>query len=154
MELIFIKQKKSQGIYEETGYYFKKEFLSRYKTKAIKILRERVLKAGKGDFDKGKNIARDEWEVIHQEYLKSVEATKKTNITKKPYWAKQRIRVFRNKTNRLLEKARYLEEKKQDEIKDYDERIRLVLKEKEEIEKYLEKNQNDKNISLWNTKER
>jgi len=138
MELEFIKQKKSQGICEETGYYFKKEFLSRYKTKAIEILRKRIEDAGDGDFIKGKDIAVDEWKVINKEYIKSCEKTKKTNQTKKPYWNKLKDRTIQRRIIRLGEKISDLEDRKKEIIEDYNNRINLVEKEIEQLKNYKE----------------
>lgn len=142
MGLEFIKQKKSQGICEETGYYFKKEFLSKYKTKAIEILRKRVKDAGDGDFIKGKDIAVDEWEVINKEYIKSCEAIKKTNQTKKPYWDKIRKRTLQRRIVRLGEKINDMKERKKERIWDFDERINKIYIEIDKIKKEIKENQN------------
>jgi predicted N-acyltransferase len=138
-ELKFIKQKKSQGIYEETGYYFGDEFLNRYKSKAIEILRNRIIKAGNGDFNSGKDKAKKEWEVVHTEYLKSIEAIKKTNRTKKPYWNKLNQLTIKNKINRLKEKSVYLKERKKDIVKDFDDRIKLIEKDIVKLREQIKK---------------
>jgi hypothetical protein len=139
--LVFVKQKKSQGIYEETGYYFKNEFLDRYKTKAIEILRARIKEAGNGDFVAGKEKAPEEWAVIHEEYLKSVEATKKTNHTKKPYWDMLRKRTLQNRIHKLRDKIEWIEERRQQAVLEFDERIKVVEKEIQNIEKEISENE-------------
>jgi len=136
-KLIFIKQKKSQGIYDETGYYFKDEFLNRYKAKAIEILRKRVIEAGNGNFEAGKDKALDEWEVIHDEYLKSVETTKKINQSKKWYWDKLKKRTLQRKINRLNEKIEDIKNQKEDAIKFHEERIEKVQEEIKLVEQGL-----------------
>jgi predicted N-acyltransferase len=96
---VFKKRSKILGIVE--GYYFKGEFLSRYKTEAIKILRNRVETAGskigdksKLDIEKGKEICKDEWQVVHDEYEKATLKNQKTHEKKKPYFAKINQRVL------------------------------------------------------------
>ena len=139
MELKYIKQTKSKGIYDETGYYFKGEFLNRYKTKAIEILRARVEKAGGGDFVKGKNIAKDEWNVIHKEYLKSCDATNKTNMTKKPYYENMKRRMLERKIFTLNQKIEGLGLRKQEMNKDYDDKIEMIIKIINDIKNVVEK---------------
>jgi len=81
----------------ECGYYFKGELLSRYKTQALQILRERIEKAGSqvGDmsqtnFEKGMKVLPDEYAIVHQHYLESTEKNRKTKEKKKVYYATMR----------------------------------------------------------------
>ena len=131
VKLIFKKPKIRFGENFEKGYYFKGEFLSRYKTEAIRILRERVEGLSIEERDKT-----DEWKIIHQEYLKSIERTKKINKTKQPYYKKQRERIIKRKIILLKEKINYLEWMKKEKMKEFDERIILIKNEITKLEKW------------------
>jgi len=62
VKLEFKKPQKRLGESFEIGYYFKGEFLSRYKQEALKILRDRVKDLTIEERDKT-----DEWKIIHKE---------------------------------------------------------------------------------------
>lgn len=72
---LFEFKKKSKVLGIECGYYFKGEFVSRYKTKAMEILRARIKELS--DDEKKKT---DELKVLNQEYLKQTEKNKKTYV--------------------------------------------------------------------------
>lgn len=137
-ELKFITQKKSKGIYDETGYYLNGKFLDRYKSNAIEILRDKITKAGNGSFEEGKNKAKAEWEAVNKEYIKSCEATEKIRQTKKPYWDKLKILTLRNKISRLKEKIDWINERKQNLINEFEEKIVRINNEIEKIEERIQ----------------
>jgi len=137
MELEFKKPKKRFGETFRIGYYFKGEFLSRYKSKSLKMLREKVNHLS--DEEKHKT---DEWKIISAEYLKSCETTKKINKTKKPYWDKVNKRILQRKIVKLYEKINDVKERKQEIINEFDERINKIHIEIQKIGKVMgEKNE-------------
>lgn len=138
MEYEFKKQSKILGI--ERGYYFKGEFLSRYNTEAIAILRKRIEEAGNkvGDmsrtsWEKGREVCPDEWKVVHREWKKSTEKNKKTHEKKKPYYEKIHKRVLERKINTLKHKIDDVEARKKHYCLECDERIKEINKEIEQI---------------------
>lgn len=134
-ELEFIKQKKRLGIFKPTGYYFKGEFLNRYKFDALSILRKRVEHLSEKERNKT-----DEWKVIHQEYIKSCERTEKTRKAKESYYAKLNQRTRQRRIVRLNEKIQDLRERQNQVFQSFEDRIKG-------IEKYIKqlKNVKDKN---------
>jgi hypothetical protein len=115
--LIFKKFSKRLGILR--GYYFKEEFLSNYKTEAIKILRDRIEKAGSeiGDmsrnaWEKGQEILPDEFSIIKQEFEKITERTRRTHEKKKPYYEMLKKRQIEREIFKLSQRIEYLENKK------------------------------------------
>lgn len=105
---LFKFKKKSIKKEIECGYYFKGEFLSRYKTEAKQILRKRIENAGDGSLEKGKKILKDEWKVLHQEWLKSCKTIKKTNRKKRAYYKRARIESKKRKIKQLREELQKL----------------------------------------------
>lgn len=142
MSLEFRKANKVLGI--EIGYFFKGEFLNRYKSEAIKILRERIEKAGSeiGDksrtnWEKGKEFLPDEAKVIFEEYKKSKRKTEKTHEKKKLYYQEIHKRVLKRSLITLQEKIRMKEIRKAERIKDWDNSIQEIKDKMAEVEKEL-----------------
>lgn len=143
MELEFKKKSKILGILE--GYYFKGELLSRYKTEAIKILRERIETAGskvgdksKTNFEKGMEICKDEWQIIHDEFEKCSLKVQKTYDKKKPYYVKIHRRVLERKINTLKNRIWDVDERLVRIKNEFKNKKLNLLKEIEEIEKQFE----------------
>lgn len=75
------------GVQEGTGYYFKEKLISRYKSELIQQLRNKF----NDDYsEENKKKFKDEWKVIHYFYTLGKEATKITELKKKPYYAEKR----------------------------------------------------------------
>jgi hypothetical protein len=113
----FKKQNKILGI--GCGYYFKDVFLSRYKTEAIRILRNRIEEAGskvgdrsKSSWEKGQLELPDEAKVLKDEWLKGEERTRKTHAKKKQFYKEIHKRVLKRKIVTLQERIRLKEERK------------------------------------------
>jgi hypothetical protein len=101
--------------YKDRGYFFKGEFLHVYKNEAIDILRKRVEEAGKKESEKlspmnpnyqipfqiGKEILKDEAQIVIQQQEEMNQRTKKTEETKKPYYEQQRVEAKLKKIERL-----------------------------------------------------
>jgi hypothetical protein len=129
--LEFKKLSRILGI--ECGYYFKGKLLSRYKTESIKILRERIEKAGSeiGDksissWEKGMKALPDEAQVIMEEYEKSKRKTDKTYDKKKPYYKELHKRAIKHSILTLNERIRMKELRKIEVIKDFDKSIQEI----------------------------
>lgn len=65
----------ANAIIKPKGYYYKGTFLSRYRTRAIEILREKLNKVG--NLEKAKKLYPNIWAEIHKDYLRQKEITKK-----------------------------------------------------------------------------
>jgi len=128
--LEFKKPKIRLGETFSTGYYFKGEFLSRYKNEAIAILRKRVV-----DLPDEERNKTDEWKVIHEEYLKTKERTRKIELKKKPYYEKLSKRARKRRIVRLKNKIKDIESRKKDIVKILDKKIKLIEKEIEKCQK-------------------
>lgn len=124
MSLEFKRANKVLG--QICGYYFKDEFLSRYKSEAIQILRARVERAGNGKFENGKALCPDEWKVIHEEYERSKRATKKTYTKKKPYFQLLHKRALKHSLLTLQEKLKWKEKRRNEIVKDLDTDIEKI----------------------------
>lgn len=124
MKLEFRKPRIRLGECFDTGYYFKGEFLSRYKNLSLKILRDRVK-----DLSDEKRNKTDEWKVIHQEYLKTCEVVERTNQKKQLYYLRLTKQGLRRKNLILLDKIRDLEERKKEKVMEFNDRIKDIHKE-------------------------
>jgi hypothetical protein len=134
IQLEFKKPKLRLGDEFELGYYFKNEFLSRYKQEALKILRGRIKDLSNEERDKT-----DEWKVIHAEFLKSCEATDKCRRTKQPYFKRLNRRTIERRIIRLKQKIEDIEERKKDLIEEQNKRIELVKNQIKELKGGIER---------------
>ena len=100
----------------DRGYYFKGEFISKYKNNAFDIIRDRIEKAGNGDFFKGKEILKDESELLFDRMNKFRISLEKTRIKKKPFYIQQRI-SGKKRTIDNLKKEIILEKEKLKQLK-------------------------------------
>lgn len=139
----FKKESKILGV--SAGYYFKGEFLSRYQNEAIKILRGRIEEAGskvgdssKTNWEKGKEILKDEFEVIDTAFRLCTMRIKKTHDKKKPYYAKIHRRVLERKIETLKNRIWDVDERLARINNEFQNKKLNLLKEIEEIEKQLE----------------
>lgn len=92
--------------WEGRGYFLRGKFIHRYKNIALEILRKRVEEAGKKlqnnlspmnpnyktPFQLGKDICKDEYEVVNYHYNQQRMTTKKIEEKKQPYY--QRINTL------------------------------------------------------------
>jgi hypothetical protein len=140
--LEFRKESKILGV--KCGYYFKGEFLSRYKTEAIRMLRERIEHAGSqvGDcsqtnWEKGIKALPDEAKVIFDEYQKAKKKTDSTHNKKKPYYKELHKRGLRRSLITLSDRIRMKEMRKSEIIQGFDKEIQEIKKQMVEVEKEL-----------------
>lgn len=144
----FKKKSKRFGI--QAGYYFKGEFLSRYKTEAIEILRNRIEKAGKetGDmsrdvWDKGKEVLPDVWEAIHHEWKLGKIKTDKSNIKIQEWRERERIKKIPYQIEIIKQEIKMEQMKMREKMNDIKEFYEGRIKIQEEKIKQLEiKNEN------------
>jgi len=127
----FKKESKILGI--KRGYYFKGEFLSKYKTETMEKLREPF----KDNFsDENKMKFPDEWEAIHYEWEKSRDKTKRTNEKLLLHREARRERRKPMKIKMLEEDIKIYQKKMKEKMNDikqfYEERIKIK---EEEIKK-------------------
>lgn len=127
----FKKESKIWGI--KRGYYFKGEFLSKYKTEAMQKLREPF----KDNYsDENKKKFPDEWEAIHYEWEKSRDKTKRINEKILLYREARRERRKPMKIKMLEEDIKIYQEKMNEKMRDikqfYEARIKIK---EEEIKK-------------------
>lgn len=144
MTLEFRKASKVLGT--EAGYYFKGVLLNRYKSEAIKILRERIEKAGSevGDksrtnWEKGVEVLPDEAKVIYEEYESHKRRTNKIHEKKKPYYRELHKRVLKRSLVTLQEQIRMKEMRKAEDMKDWDNSIQALKDKMAEVKKELTK---------------
>lgn len=97
------------------GYFFKGEFLHLYKNEAINILRKRVEEAGRKESDKlsplnpdykipfqiGKEILKDEAQIVIKQQEEINRRTKQTEETKKSYYELLRVEARLKKIEKL-----------------------------------------------------
>lgn len=140
IQLEFKQKSKVRGI--EGGYYFKGEYLSRLKFLSLDILRKRIIDAGKGNFEKGKEILPDEWGVIHHEWEKGEERSKKTYENKKPYYERLHINALKHKILTLQNKMEMLNKRKEDIEKEFSDKILAVEKERKNVEDEIKVKEN------------
>jgi len=119
--LEFRKPKIRLGDEFKLGYYFKDEFLSRYKMESFKILRQRLEGLSEKERDKT-----DEWKVIHTEYLESCKRTDKCRRTKQPYFERLNKRTKERRILRLQQKIEDIEARKKDLLKEQDKKIESI----------------------------
>jgi hypothetical protein len=109
--LEFKKMSILKGIPKELeGYYFKGEFISRYKTETTKLLRERI---GKLSDEEAKKT--DEWKVLHEIYLFGRLRAEKTEIAKKEYYKMRKEESIKNKIAKLECQLNYLKNLKNEQ---------------------------------------
>jgi pyruvate/2-oxoacid:ferredoxin oxidoreductase alpha subunit len=132
MNFQFQKENKILGV--KCGYYFKGEFLSRYKNEAIQILRDRVEKSANGDWEKAKEFCSDEYKVIHAEWKKGTAKNKKTYEKKKPYYKKIHERTIVTSIANLKHRLEMKEQRKQEVMKDFDDSILEIINKIQELE--------------------
>jgi len=126
-ELIFKKKNKILGI--SCGYYFNDILLSRYKTSAIQTLRMRVENLPEEERNKT-----EEWKVVHEEYLKSLDKNKKTHEKKQGYYRKIGERVRLRKIEALRFRIQDVRDKKEKGMSDFDSRINNLVIELNKLE--------------------
>lgn len=125
MELEFRKLRKRDLEPQETGYYFKGEFVHKHFNKSLDILRNKISHLPLEEKKKT-----DEWKVIKYYYDRQTEITKKIHNKKKGYYKKINERVRQNRIFKMEQKIYELEERKnniiKDIIKDFDERTEII----------------------------
>lgn len=130
MNFEFKKPKIRWGETFKEGYYFNSKFLSRYKIEALQMLRNRV-----EDLPEAKRNETEEWKVIHQEYLKTMDKVKRTNQKKQPHYEKLRKRAFKSALFRMKQRLEWKTIRREEILKELDaglDNIRNKITEMEE----------------------
>ena len=86
------------------GYYFKNEYISKYKSFLVDEMRKRM---SYNYTDENKKKFKDEWMVIHYFSEITTKAIKRTNEKKKPYYEELRRATELGKMSSEIEKLRY-----------------------------------------------
>ena len=128
MKLEFRKFRKRDLEPQETGYYFKGEFVHRLLNKSLDILREKIK-----DLSLEEKHKTDEWKVLRYYYDRQTEITKKIHNKKKDYYKKINEKVKQNRIFKMEQKIEELEERKTQLIEEFDNRINKIQKEIKEL---------------------